>query len=146
MLVPWQALNVRHLATAQCARGAEQKRRRIAEAELRESLERAFEAYGEPLQNVTAFKYLVQLAVVGNLGKARNNWGRLSRVMSREGEDPKVSGHFYTAVLQAVLLFGAETWLLTPRMEWDLDSFQHRVARRLTRRLLMRRGGGSWDY
>ena len=36
----------------QCARGAEQKRRRLAEAELRETLERAFEAYGEPLENV----------------------------------------------------------------------------------------------
>ena len=145
-MVPRRALNGRHPDTDHCARGAERKRRQLAEAELREISESAFEAYEEPLENVTAFKYLVQLAVVGNLGKARNNWGRLSRVMSREGEDPKVSGHFYTAVLQAVLLFGAETWLLTPRMEWDLDSFQHRVARRLTRRLLMRRGGGSWDY
>ena len=105
MLVPWQALNVRHLATAQCARGAEQKRRRIAEAELRESLERAFEAYGEPLQNVTAFKYLVQLAVVGNLGKERKSWGRLSRILILEEADPKVSRHFYKAVSQAVLLF-----------------------------------------
>ena len=36
----------------QCARGAEQKRQRLAEVELRETLERAFEAYGEPLENV----------------------------------------------------------------------------------------------
>ena len=35
-------------------------------------------------------------------------------------------------VTQAVLLFGAETWVLTPRMERALDSFQNRVARRLT--------------
>ena len=61
MLVPRKALNVRHLSTSQCVRGAEQKRRRLAEAELRESLERAFESYGEPLQNVMAFKYLGQV-------------------------------------------------------------------------------------
>ena len=49
MLVPWRALNSRHPAIDHCARGAEQKRRRLAEAELREISERAFELYGEPL-------------------------------------------------------------------------------------------------
>ena len=44
MLVFWGKLNRRHPATAQCARGSERKRRRLAEAELRESTERAFEA------------------------------------------------------------------------------------------------------
>ena len=53
-------------------------------AELRESLERAFEAYREPLENVTAFKYLGQvltagendwLAVIGNFGMTRKSWG-----------------------------------------------------------------------
>ena len=33
MLVPWQELNGRHLGTAQCNKGEEQKRRRMAEAE-----------------------------------------------------------------------------------------------------------------
>ena len=81
-----------------------------------ESLERAFEAYGEPITNVLTFRYLGRaltagdddwIAVVGNLGKARKSWGRLSRIMSREGADLKVSGNFYKAVYQAVLLFGA---------------------------------------
>ena len=87
ILVLQRALNGRHPATAQCTRVAERKRWRLAEAELREILERAFEAYGEPLENVTTFQYLGQvltagdnewLAVVGNLGKARNIWVRLS--------------------------------------------------------------------
>ena len=38
------ALNGRHPTTAKCARGAEWKIRWLAEAELRESLERAFES------------------------------------------------------------------------------------------------------
>ena len=46
MLVPRRALNGRHPAKAQCARGVERKRRRLAEVETRESWERAFEAYG----------------------------------------------------------------------------------------------------
>ena len=32
--------------------------RRLAEAEMRESSERAFEAYGELLKNVMAFRYM----------------------------------------------------------------------------------------
>ena len=56
MLVPWRALNSKHHATAQCAKGAEQKRCRMVE--LRESTERAFEVYGKPLKNESAFKYL----------------------------------------------------------------------------------------
>ena len=43
MLVPCRALNGRHPGTGQCKRGAERKRRRLAEAEIRESTERAFE-------------------------------------------------------------------------------------------------------
>ena len=103
MLVSWRKLSRRHPATAQCARGADQKRRRLAEEELRESTERAVEAYGEPLENVTVFKYLGRVmtavddgwpAVVGNLQRARKSWGRLSRILRREETDMKVSGHF----------------------------------------------------
>ena len=92
MLVLRRALNDRHPATSQCARGEEGKSRRLAEVEMRESLERASEAYGEPLDNVTTFRYLGRvstvvdddwLAVVGNLRKARKSWGRLSQVLSR---------------------------------------------------------------
>ena len=45
-----------------------------------------------------------------------------------------------------MLLFGVETWLLTPRMEQALDSFQHRVVQRLTGIQPSRRGGGGWAY
>ena len=66
MLVPRRTLNGRHPATAQCVRGAEQRRQRLAEAELRKITERAFEAYGELLENITAFKCLVQVLTAGD--------------------------------------------------------------------------------
>ena len=34
-------------------------------------------------------------AVVVNLYKARKSWGWFSWILSREGADPKVSGHFF---------------------------------------------------
>ena len=66
MLVPWRELNGRHHATTQCAKGAQRKMRRMAEAELRESTERAFKAYGKPLENMLGFKYLGRVMTAGD--------------------------------------------------------------------------------
>ena len=79
-------------------------------------------------------------AVVGNLVKARKIWARLSRSLSLEGAEKRVSGNLFKAVVQAVILFGAETWVLTPRIEQSLESFLHGAARRITGRQ-PRRGG-----
>ena len=43
--------------------------------------------------------------------------------------DKRTSGRFYVAVVQVVLLFGSETWVLTPRLEKFLEVFHPRVAR-----------------
>ena len=122
MLVPWRALNGRHHATAMCKKGAERKRCWMAEAELRDSTERAFEAYGKPLETVSTFNYLGRvmtagsdnwLAVAGNLVKSWKSWGRLSRILSREEADKRVSGNFFKAVVQAAILFGRRRGYLT---------------------------------
>ena len=85
-------------------------------------------------------------AVARNRQKARAPWGRLERILGREGADPKVSRNLFIAVTQQVLLFGAETWVLTVNMEAALDAFQGRVARRLTGRLPRRGRDGKWRY
>ena len=155
MQPPRRELNGRHLGTAQCLKGVERKRRRLAEAETRKNSERAFEAYGAPVESVTEFKYLGRILtatdddwpeVVGKLGKARKSWGQLSRVLVREGAYQKVLREFYISVTQAVLLFGSETWVLTSRTEKDLDSFQSRVARTITGRQPRRGQNRIWIY
>ena len=45
-----------------------------------------------------------------------------------------------------MLLFGAETWVLTPQMERALDSFMHGAARRIMGRHPRRGWGGKWYY
>ena len=57
-----------------------------------------------------------------------------------------MSRSFYTAVTQQVLLFGAESWVLTKTMESALDAFQGRVARRLTGRQPHRGRDGECFY
>ena len=67
---------------------------REAETEVQESTDMAFEVYGEQLKKVPSFKCLGIIltegendwtAVAGNIGKAHKSWGRMQRILSREG-------------------------------------------------------------
>ena len=102
-----KALNGRHLGNSQCRTGTERKRRQLVEAEMRKTSERELHAYWKQMMAVTEFRYLGRVLtatdddwpeVAGNIWKARVSWGRLARVLGREGADPKVSRSFYTAV------------------------------------------------
>ena len=50
------------------------------------------------------------------------------------------------AVVQAVLLFGSETWVLTPRLDKSLEGFHHRVARQMAGMVTKRQRDGTWVY
>ena len=80
MLVPWRALNGRHKDTAMCRNGSERKRRRLAEAEIRESTEMAFEAYGEQLESVPRFTYLGRVMTAGD-----DDWPAVAGNLKRRG-------------------------------------------------------------
>ena len=155
MLVLWRTLKGRHHTIAVCKKVAKRKRRQMEEAELRDSTESAFEDYGKLLETVSTFKYMGRVmtagddnwtAVAGNLVKAQKIWGRLLQILSREGVEKRVSGNFSKAVVQAVLLVGSETWVLTPRIERALESFVHRAIRRITIRQLWRGGYGKCTH
>ena len=66
--------------------------------------------------------------------------------MSREGATPRVSGSFFKGVVHQVLLFGAETWVVTPNMDRELSGFLHGAARRLTGRQARRERDGEIVY
>ena len=66
-------------------------------------------------------------AVVANFFKSRSRWVWFSRILGWEGEDLRTSRSFYKAVFQATLLFGSETWVMTPRIGSNLGGFHHRV-------------------
>ena len=78
MLVPWYSLNRKHVTTSQCLKGAEQKRQRLEEEGIQESMESSFQAYVRSLARVASFKYIRRVlkavddewpVVVGNLQK-----------------------------------------------------------------------------
>ena len=71
---------------------------------------------------------------------------RMSRRRSAERKRCSRSRFFLKGVIQAVLLFGSETWILNPCMERALGSLQHRVAQQINGRKPRMREEGGWEY
>ena len=55
-------------------------------------------------------------------------------------------GHIYLAVIQSVLVYESEKWVLTMRMQRLLGIFRHRVVRRLTGRQPRKGWDRGWVY
>ena len=85
-------------------------------------------------------------AVVGNLCKARKRWEHLSRTLGRQGGNKKVSRMFIKAMVQVVLCFGAETWVMNPCTGRALGGFQHRVVQRINGRNTLQLLNRIWEY
>ena len=147
------ALNKCHTTTALCVRGIVQKIRKMSEEEARAGAAMAFREYGKTLETVTSFEYLRRLitathydwtAVIVNLQKALKIWACLYRILGREGSDPRTSGCFYLYVVQEVLLFGTEIWVVVnPRIGRPSGSFHHRVVIKIAEKQPRRQAYGS---
>ena len=70
----------------------------------------------------------------------------MARILGKEGSIPWVLGMFSKGVVQAVLIFVSETWVMTPNMGRSLGIFQNVVARRITGKHPKQQLDESWDY
>jgi len=149
-----QQVGLVHQQTADCKRWAAIREKRAADKVYkREMAETVFNVQGVPIENVSEFKYLGRVvnnkdddrpAVRMNLKKARAKWGRISRILSKEGANPKAMASFYKAIVQSVLLYGSESWVLTLSMENELQSFHRRCARYITGQHIRQNADGTW--
>ena len=86
-----------------------------------------------------------ELAVDRQLERARATWGRVGKVLAaKKGLDCKVMGYFYKAIVQAVLLYGSESWTITEAILKQLRSFHARVARFICNRHIRPLPDGEW--
>jgi hypothetical protein len=86
-------------------------------------------------------------AIRAQLQKARATWARVGQVLQAENVPPRVAAKFYKAVVQAVLLYGSETWVLSTTALASLGGFHIRAAYRMAVRHKPRRGPGhGWIY
>jgi hypothetical protein len=149
------ALLGRHQRTQLCREGWDKKVQHEAAETARVALAQSFMACGDKLERVEVFKYLGWLlayndndtqAMRGNLKKARKSWGQVSCILRAENASPKDCGVFYKAIVQTVLLFGSETWKLSPLSLKSLGGFQIRAARRMAGKMPTKNPVGTWTY
>ena len=66
--------------------------------------------------------------------------------MKREGADAVCMAKIYLAVVQAVLLYGADSWVVSDRNMKRLQSFHRRALRYMTGTHIKKDGDGTWEY
>ena len=107
----------------------------------------------ECIERVKTFKYLGRIldrsvddwpAVLRNVREACRVWSRLGKLLRREGAEPRVSAMFYRTVVQAVLLFGAETWVLSEAMSRKLEGVNMGFLRQIMGQRAVRRKERNW--
>lgn len=78
--------------------------------------------YGNVLEQVEVLKYLGCLmsqdddniqAICVLMQKARATWARIGQVLWSENASPYVAARFYQVVIQAILLYGSESWVIS---------------------------------
>ena len=128
----------------------EEKQDKQAEAE-----KVRFTVNGKPIQKVKRFLYLGRtltsndddtICIDENLRKPRNRWNSIAKILKVEGASAKCMGKFYITVVQAVLLYGADTWVITQRNLKKLRSFHWRAVRYMTGRHIRKVSDNEWEY
>ena len=96
---------------------------------------------GKELERVRRFEYLGRffteddgdsICIQTQLKKARQRWYSIAKILKREGADAVCMARFYLTVVQAVLLYGADSWVVTDKDMLKLKSFHQRAIRHMT--------------
>lgn len=96
---------------------------------------------GEEVAMVPTFTYLGRIVLKDgdnwptiwhNLRKARKVWAQVLWILACDKVSPQISALFYRAIIQLVLLYTCETWMVDECKLHLLSNFHHSVARPLT--------------
>jgi hypothetical protein len=145
-----------HQNTKECQVGVERKQQREVVVTSALALRQQFSVHGEALDPVEVFKYLGRLlaqddddiqAIRNQLQKARGTWARVGQVLRAENVPPRIAVKFYKAIVQAVLLYGSKTWVLSTAALASLEGFHIHAAYQMAVKHKPRKGpGNTWSY
>ena len=145
----------KHRNSFTCKRGKQRRDNEILEKRQEFAEEVELTVYGKKLERVSEFKYLGRIfsqddddskCINKQLKKARARWNNVAQVLSREGANAPTMARFYKAIIQAVLLYGADSWTIT-KLNWDrLRAFHKRAIRHMTTSHIRKIGEDSWEY
>jgi hypothetical protein len=157
LLFTSNALSLRHQNSKSCAAGQARRERREQQLSNEQGESATITIKGTAVENVDSFRYLGRiltangddrLAIAYNLQKAKKSWKRVQTILRRQGATPKTSGNFYKAIVQAILLYGSETWNVTSQQLKILNGFHNNVTRNLSNHRIRRAHTTSdvWIY
>ena len=145
----------KHQQSEACQKG----RRRRKNERLQDTQHRAqqikFFVNGKQLEKVSEFKYLGRVltdndddtkAIEGQIRKARQQWNCIANILKREGANAMTMAKFYMAVVQAVLLYGSDSWVITNRNWKKLRAFHNNALRYMTGRHIRKLDDGTWQH
>ena len=145
-----------HFATKTCCTQAQRHRERERFAtQVAAATEASFSINGIPIDRVDDYLYLGRIlrwndsddaAVDARLSKARSTWGRMSPILRADNASPKVMARFYMAVVQAILLYGSESWVISKGSLRRLETFHARCARHMAHRHICKLPDGTWEH
>jgi hypothetical protein len=122
----------RHRFSKECQVGVKQKQQWEATVTSALAWQYQFSVDGEVLERVKVFKYLGRLLAQDNdniqairpqLQKALATWAQVGQVPRNKNVSPHAATTFYKAVVQAILLYGSKTWVLSRTALAHLEGF-----------------------
>ena len=126
-------INIRTSHIEICRRGAEQKCHRLAVNSIHVVTGMELQSHYHIVDKVDTYKYLKHMlffddsdwpTIFNDLQRLQRIWVRLYRLLGREEVD-RTSGRFYVVVVQSVLFFRTNLWIITPCILWVLGSMNN---------------------
>ena len=107
-----------------------------------------------PLESTPTFSYLGctiaynnsdWAAVYNNLWKAQSHWVMVSGVLVKAGAMVQARVMFYKAVVQSVLVYRSEIWVIKDVMMKELEGFHNRINWRIAGKTERIVGKEGWE-
>ena len=145
----------KHKDSFTCKKGQQRRTNENLERKQKSAEDMDITVYGKKLERVTEFKYLGRIlsqndddskCIEQQLKRARARWNNVAQILKREGANAPTMARFYKAIIQAVLLYGSESWTIT-KLNWDrLRSFHKRAIRYMTTTHIRKISEDRWEY
>ena len=150
-----QCLNkTKHQASQTCKKLTSRRQHEIRQNAQAQANDVVFTVNGKAVEEVHEFKYLGRIisdddddtkCIFENLKKAKNRWNCIAKILKREGANAVCMSRFYLTIVQAVLLYGADSWTITKPNMKKLESFHKRATRYMTGKHI-RKINDLWEY
>jgi hypothetical protein len=111
-----------HWYSKECQVGVEHHKQRVTAVSSALALRQQLAVCGNVLKRVEVYKYLGRLmaqdnndiqAIWAQIQKARATWARVGQILQNKNASPFVAARFYQAIVQAILLYSSETWVIS---------------------------------